>query len=65
MANLQQRSGQVQIRVGGNTQDTAVLVASTPDGKILEKDTSGVSNLKPSKLSFRPKEKEKKSYSLF
>jgi hypothetical protein len=44
MANLQQRSGEVQIRVGGNTQDTAVLVASTPDGKILEKDTSGVSN---------------------
>lgn len=44
MANIQQRVGQVKIRVGGNTQETAVLVASTPDGKILEKDVNGVSN---------------------
>ena len=44
MANLQQRSGRVQVRVGGNTQDTAVLVPSTPDGKILEKDLAGVTN---------------------
>ena len=44
MANLQQRSDMVQIRVGGNTQDTAVLVPSTPDGRILEKDLSGASN---------------------
>lgn len=44
MANLQQRSGEVLIRVGGNTQDTAVLVPSTPDGLILEKDIAGVSN---------------------
>ncbi|KAG6915354.1 hypothetical protein DXG01_012005 [Tephrocybe rancida] len=44
MANLQERSGRVNIRVGGNTQDTAVLVDSTPDGKILEKNITGASN---------------------
>jgi hypothetical protein len=44
MANLQQRVGRIKIRVGGNTQETAVLVDSTPDGKILEKDINGVSN---------------------
>lgn len=44
MANIQQRAGRVNIRVGGNTQETAVLVDSTPDGRILEKDISGVSN---------------------
>ncbi|PPQ65022.1 hypothetical protein CVT24_008170 [Panaeolus cyanescens] len=44
MANLQSRSGRIDIRVGGNTQETAVLVDSTPDGKILEKDLQGVSN---------------------
>lgn len=50
MANLQQRSGRIDIRVGGNTQDTAVLVPTTPDGKILEKDLAGVSN--PVSLSY-------------
>jgi len=44
MANLAQRVGRVNIRVGGNTQETAVLVPSTPDGKILEKDIAGSSN---------------------
>ncbi|EDR09602.1 glycoside hydrolase family 79 protein [Laccaria bicolor S238N-H82] len=44
MANLAQRVGRVTIRVGGNTQETAVLVPSTPDGKILEKDIAGASN---------------------
>ncbi|KAF9054026.1 glycoside hydrolase family 79 protein [Panaeolus papilionaceus] len=44
MANLQSRSGRVDIRVGGNTQETAVLVDNTPDGKILEKDLKGASN---------------------
>ncbi|KAF8644981.1 hypothetical protein AX16_008155 [Volvariella volvacea WC 439] len=44
MANLQQRSGHVLIRVGGNTQDFAVLVDSLPDGQMIEKDVSGVSN---------------------
>ena len=42
MANLQQRGGQVLIRVGGNTQETAVLVPSTPDGLIIEKDLASV-----------------------
>ena len=44
MANLQQRGGQVLIRVGGNTQETAVLVPSTPDGLIIEKDLASVTN---------------------
>ncbi|KAG6827198.1 hypothetical protein H0H92_012825 [Tricholoma furcatifolium] len=44
MANLVERSGRVNIRVGGNTQETAVLVDSTPDGKILEKNITGASN---------------------
>ena len=44
MANIQQRSGEVLVRVGGNTQDTAVLVPRTPDGLILEKDHAGVTN---------------------
>jgi hypothetical protein len=38
MANLQQRGGSVRVRVGGNTQETATLVTSTPDGAALEKD---------------------------
>ncbi|KAG6824999.1 hypothetical protein H0H92_005126, partial [Tricholoma furcatifolium] len=44
MANLAERTGRVNIRVGGNTQDTAVLVDSTPDGKMLEKNITGASN---------------------
>jgi len=44
MANLQARGGSVKIRVGGNTQETAALVQSLPDGKVLEKDLSGVTN---------------------
>ncbi|KAG6835065.1 hypothetical protein H0H93_005181, partial [Arthromyces matolae] len=44
MANLAEKSGRVNIRVGGNSQETAVLVDSTPDGKILEKNVTGASN---------------------
>ena len=44
MANLQQRVGRVNIRVGGNTQETATLVPSTQDGRILEKDLKGITN---------------------
>ncbi|KIM41886.1 glycoside hydrolase family 79 protein [Hebeloma cylindrosporum] len=44
MANIQQRTGRINIRVGGNTQETATLVNSTPDGRILEKDLQNVSN---------------------
>jgi hypothetical protein len=50
MGNIQQRAGRVVVRVGGNTQETAVLVDSTPDGKILEKDLKGISN--PVRLFF-------------
>ena len=38
MANLVARSGRVNIRVGGNTQETAVMVQNTTSGKLLEKD---------------------------
>lgn len=44
MANIQQRAGRVLVRVGGNTQETATLVDSLPDGRALEKDLLGVSN---------------------
>jgi len=44
MGNIQQRAGGVTIRVGGNSQETAVLVDETSDGRILEKDLSSVSN---------------------
>ncbi|KJA24861.1 glycoside hydrolase family 79 protein [Hypholoma sublateritium FD-334 SS-4] len=44
MANIQQRSGGVVVRVGGNTQETASLVESTSDGRILEKDLKGSTN---------------------
>ncbi|KAF9529145.1 hypothetical protein CPB83DRAFT_853311 [Crepidotus variabilis] len=44
MANLKQRIGEVRIRVGGNTQDTATLVSTIADGQMLEKDTENSSN---------------------
>jgi len=44
MANLRERSGSVHIRLGGNTQDTATMVSSTPDGAALEKDVVNTSN---------------------
>ncbi|PFH50113.1 glycoside hydrolase family 79 protein [Amanita thiersii Skay4041] len=44
MANLQRRSGRINIRVGGNTQETAVLVNQTKSGRMLEKDLDGVTN---------------------
>ena len=50
MANIQQRSGGVVVRVGGNTQETASLVESTPDGRILEKDLKGSTN--PVRLTY-------------
>ncbi|KIJ18005.1 glycoside hydrolase family 79 protein [Paxillus involutus ATCC 200175] len=37
MANLRERAGSVRVRLGGNTQDYATLVSSTPDGAALEK----------------------------
>jgi hypothetical protein len=44
LSNLARRAGGVHIRVGGNTQETAVLVDSTQSGRVLEKDINGVSN---------------------
>ncbi|KAG2126968.1 uncharacterized protein EDB93DRAFT_1271920 [Suillus bovinus] len=44
MADLRQRGGSVRVRVGGNTQETATLVASTPDSAALEKDYAGIAN---------------------
>jgi hypothetical protein len=44
MANIQERAGSVMVRVGGNTQEQATLVASTSDGRILEKDKKGSFN---------------------
>jgi hypothetical protein len=40
MANIVQRVGSVSVRVGGNTQDTAEMVGSLPNGTILAKDYS-------------------------
>ncbi|KAJ7752939.1 hypothetical protein B0H16DRAFT_1663031 [Mycena metata] len=42
MANLQQRSGGVRIRVGGNTQESAKLVDSLLDDRILQKNLTGI-----------------------
>jgi hypothetical protein len=45
MANIQQRAGAVTIRVGGNSQEAAVLVNQTSDGQILKKDLLSIANL--------------------
>jgi hypothetical protein len=37
MALLLQRGGNVRVRVGGNTQETATIVDSIPGGKVLTK----------------------------
>ncbi len=44
MGNLIKRGGSVQIRVGGNTQDTATLVPSLADGQAIEKDKLNSNN---------------------
>jgi TRAP-type mannitol/chloroaromatic compound transport system permease large subunit len=41
MGNLIKRSGVVKIRVGGNTQENAVLVDTLDNGKVLEKQLIG------------------------
>ena len=38
------RAGQLLVRVGGNTQDYATLVDSTPDGKMLAKVSTDPNN---------------------
>ncbi|KAH8828847.1 glycoside hydrolase family 79 protein [Flagelloscypha sp. PMI_526] len=40
MQHIVQRSGGVNVRVGGNTQDYASLIPDLGDGRILEKDTA-------------------------
>ncbi|CAL1698442.1 unnamed protein product [Somion occarium] len=44
MSLIVERAGHVNIRVGGNTQETAVLVDSLSSGKIMEKDKEASSN---------------------
>ncbi|EIW64921.1 glycoside hydrolase family 79 protein [Trametes versicolor FP-101664 SS1] len=44
MNTVAQRAGAVHIRVGGNTQETAFLVESLPDGAMIEKDKEDASN---------------------
>lgn len=44
MASIAQRSGAVHIRVGGNTQERAALVDTLPNGRILMKDKTNVTN---------------------
>lgn len=44
LANLQERAGRVTIRIGGNSQETAILVPSLADGNTLEKDKSNLYN---------------------
>ena len=39
-----EKAGSVHVRVGGNTQDTAFMVDSFPDGRIMEKDKEDASN---------------------
>ncbi|KAI9461990.1 hypothetical protein BJY52DRAFT_1147038 [Lactarius psammicola] len=43
MANIVERVGWVQVRVGGNSQENAELVASLPNGTMLAKDTNNTS----------------------
>jgi len=38
MAIIRERAGEVHIRVGGNTQETAVLVDSLPGGVMMTKE---------------------------
>ncbi|KAH9061953.1 hypothetical protein EDB87DRAFT_1716698 [Lactarius vividus] len=44
MANLVERVGWVQIRVGGNSQENAELVENLPNGAMFAKDTNNTSN---------------------
>ncbi|EMD34946.1 glycoside hydrolase family 79 protein [Gelatoporia subvermispora B] len=44
MALVAERGGSVHIRVGGNTQETATVVPSLPDGKMIEKDKGDSTN---------------------
>ena len=43
MSNIAERAGEVHIRCGGNTQESAVMVESNPNGLMIDKDYSSVS----------------------
>jgi hypothetical protein len=43
MSNLVERAGWVQVRVGGNSQESAELVSSLPNGTMLAKDVNNTS----------------------
>ncbi|KAJ7238587.1 glycoside hydrolase family 79 protein [Mycena haematopus] len=42
MSNLQARGGSVRVRIGGDTQETAVMVQTLSDGKMMQKQDSSV-----------------------
>ncbi|KAJ7145149.1 glycoside hydrolase family 79 protein [Mycena crocata] len=44
MSNVQARGGSVRVRLGGNTQETATLVSSLPNGKMLAKEAQDTGN---------------------
>ncbi|KAG6329727.1 hypothetical protein ID866_9362 [Astraeus odoratus] len=44
MSTLRQRGGDVRIRLGGNTQETASLVDSLPDGDMILKEPSNLND---------------------
>ena len=44
MANIVERAGWVQVRVGGNSQDTAELVPFLPNGTVIAKDLNNTFN---------------------
>ncbi|KAJ6627347.1 glycoside hydrolase family 79 protein [Mycena sp. CBHHK59/15] len=44
MSNVQARGGSVRVRVGGNTQETATLVPSLANGKIMQKEAQDTAN---------------------
>ncbi len=44
MSIIAEKAGEVHVRVGGNTQDTAYMVDSLPDGKFLDKNREDASN---------------------
>ena len=44
MSIIAEKAGAVHVRVGGNTQETAFVVDSLPDGGIIEKNKEDASN---------------------
>jgi len=45
MANIKERAGWAQVRVGGNSQEMASLVPSLPNGTMIAKNTSATFGL--------------------